>query len=502
MLRRPSWLVMIRGFVHTCHDLATKMARWTPDSAGSDKKCHAQDDGVPRELMYLPLQSAMLARGSALVDSLGGSTLVLCSPAQLLVLALDRAAPQRSCIQPLEILRSSTTSRALGIVGIDTLHDAALLAIALSSQLGAEQEGHELVVASVPPEAATADAHVRIEARTLQLNFAPLIVQWLRYAESPTLVVSDANGGQLHVYAVRPKHVLAITELTDELSAVALAGLSLSLPSPTLALAEWSCGRTGWSARMLGCEDGTLEIAIGAPASSSGCGGALTRQRIRVERALNVAFFFAADGASVESAAANVPVVHLFVGSVLCGACVYTDVLSHALHAPVRVLPDSESVLCGAVWAARPNTILVGTWSRMLHCFRLEPASTLPAEGWQCTPVWCRELSHAVYAIHPFDLTNDGLDELVVRTLEGIHVLQEDLSAVCAELDLGLAILADGRLLESGVEAAGAEHATAARSVRTGALAELRERVAAARRAGAGCGRKRGCSASRGGVSS
>jgi len=114
------------------------------------------------------------------------------------------------------------------------------------------------------------------------------------------------------------------------------------------------------------------------------------------------------------------------------------DVLSRGLHAPVRALHDEESVLCGAAWRSQPGAFFVGTWGRVLHCIRVECGS---ADSWRCATVWRTELPHAVFSVDQLDVTNDGLDELLVRTLEGLHVLQEDLPGVCAELEVGLARL-------------------------------------------------------------
>lgn len=414
------------------------------------------------EVAYMPADLPMLSCGTALMRSTVGSMLVLCSPSQLLVLVLDHLldpVPHGLQLRPLELPRAASAS----FVGIDATPDGALLAIALSSSHPSDR--HEVVLMDAPLEAWDV---LRIAPRsTLQLTFAPLAVRWLGRR---MLAITDASCGRVNIFSV-PDDSSAIIELAEEQSSAALGGLSPSLPSPVLALAEWSSAGTGWSARMLGCEDGTLELSIGHA-------GGVTRQSVRVERSLNAAFFFAADRAAADGATTPTPLLHLFVGSVLGGACIYTDVLVRALRAPVRALADDQSVLCSSAWGARPATLLVGTWGRMLHCMRLAPARGGRAEsaldgspaGWRCVPLWSKELPHAPYAIRPFDVSGDGLDELVVRTLGGVHVLQEDLPSVCAELELGLERLVD--------EAAPGGQGRAARS---GACAELRERLTAVR---------------------
>lgn len=53
-----------------------------------------------------------------------------------------------------------------------------------------------------------------------------------------------------------------------------------------------------------------------------------------------------------------------------------------------------------------------------------------------------------MYNVAKVDLTGDGLDEMVVLTMYGVHVLQQDLNAVQIEIVRLLESLAAGQLVE------------------------------------------------------
>lgn len=420
------------------------------------------------ELTYVPMHSVMNARSMASLPGSTGDVLALASKSQVLLAVIDRSAPLQMRFEPLSMPGGKGFSGDLEVSCIDVTRlrllepnkagDSLLAALTSAqvamdtAQLGASGRSvHQIALATLPAALAAGDAY-GAEVRTCALDFAPLVLHWLQSTtEEPMLAVSESAGGRLRVFAaqVAPRSAALadklaprqLVEVDATRASTALGGLSLVFPSPVLALAEWACARTGWSARVAGCEDGTLELVATAP------GAERTRRchRIRVERPINVTCLFSGEGLSATPG--DLPTLHLLIGSVLCGACVYADVLTSGLGAPVRALPNSESVLCAAPWRSHPNALLLGTWSRTLHCLELvrEQASAPGADGgWQCVPVWSRELPHALYGIQLLDLTHDGLDEVVVRTLQGVHVLQEDLSRVCVELEVGLRELLKG----------------------------------------------------------
>mmetsp|Transcript_34262 Transcript_34262/g.85335 ORF Transcript_34262/g.85335 Transcript_34262/m.85335 type:complete len:430 (+) Transcript_34262:3-1292(+) len=423
----------------------------------------------------------MLARGTTVLRSASSHTLALCLQAQVLLLELDRAH-----LRPLEVLRRTSNANARGaaspsleVVGIDALwHPDAGLNLVAIARSSASDNLHEIVIAYVSAGAATAEADGKVQTATLALDFPPLIAQWLRLADTPTLAVSDAESGRLHVFtlpqaAAPPADTSPVlVELEDTQSSDALGGLARRFQAPVLALAEWRCPHSGCSARVAASEDGTVELL-----AQKGWGEAPARQWVRVERPVNVAFFF--EDSLAAASPGEPPVVHLFAGSVLCGACFFADVLRNGLRAPVLALPDSVSVLCGSPWRAQPSTLLVGTWCRTLYCLQLRCVGEGASREWSCRLVWSRELPHALYGIDMIDATCDGLDEIVVRTLQGLHVLQEELAGVCAELRVGLAELlrqCDDEASPSAGGAGGRDALSRALS-RTGAIAELQVRL-------------------------
>ena len=101
------------------------------------------------------------------------------------------------------------------------------------------------------------------------------------------------------------------------------------------------------------------------------------------------------------------------------------DVVAHGLTAPT-VLPDSHShdvVLCGAVGDVNlsgRNVVLIGTYGGQLLAYTADGVGATSTYSL----AWRHEFAHPVYAIRHADVTNDGIDELIVLTLLGVHILQ------------------------------------------------------------------------------
>jgi hypothetical protein len=461
-----------------------------------------------RELLYIPVPMGMKARGMATLPSSAGCTVALASYSQVLVLALNRARLERSGLERIANIFPAAQGRP-EISCIDTRvapprsseEPEVLIAVSLASEpfadceQGARQPPSTTVtIALLPSGPPPSGPLVARDAESHALGFVPLVVQWLHGTDRPALAVSDADTGRLRVLSVARREEspakptggsggsdsldgrMCVEELDDGQSAAALRGLSRLFPSSVLALAEWTCPHTARSARVACCEDGTIELAL-LGARDDNRGTAL--ERIRVERAINVARFFGDSRGSHPgpSELGEPPVVHLFVGSVLCGACVYVDVLRNGLHAPVRALSDAESVLCCSVWRAHRNALLVGTWARILYCLELVRAPGAAPTGWLCGLAWSLQLPHAVYAVEASDVTNDGVEEIVVRTLQGIHVLQEELSGVCVEVEAGLNELFSATPARLRACAGGEDDELRRLLRRRGALADLQQRL-------------------------
>ncbi|GAB5581859.1 KICSTOR complex protein kaptin isoform X2 [Prionailurus iriomotensis] len=109
------------------------------------------------------------------------------------------------------------------------------------------------------------------------------------------------------------------------------------------------------------------------------------------------------------------------------------DLLSRGLEDQL-LLPGSDqfdSVLCGLVTDVdldgRPE-VLVATYGQELLCYKyFGPESGLPeAERGFCL-LWQRDFSSPLLALAHVDLTGDGLRELAVVSLKGVHILQHSL---------------------------------------------------------------------------
>uniref|UniRef100_A0A250Y134 Kaptin n=1 Tax=Castor canadensis TaxID=51338 RepID=A0A250Y134_CASCN len=123
----------------------------------------------------------------------------------------------------------------------------------------------------------------------------------------------------------------------------------------------------------------------------------------------------------------------LLVASMLEPAVVYRDLLNQGLDDQL-LLPGSDqfdSVLCGLVTDVdldgQPE-VLVATYGQELLCYKYcDPESgLLGAERGFCL-LWRRSFSSPLLAMAHVDLTRDGLQELAVVSLKGVHILQHSL---------------------------------------------------------------------------
>lgn len=109
------------------------------------------------------------------------------------------------------------------------------------------------------------------------------------------------------------------------------------------------------------------------------------------------------------------------------------DLLSRGLEDQL-LLPGSDqfdSVLCGLVTDVdldgRPE-VLVATYGQELLCYKyFGPESGLPEAERGFHLLWQRDFSSPLLALAHVDLTGDGLRELAVVSLKGVHILQHSL---------------------------------------------------------------------------
>ncbi|MBN3310492.1 KPTN protein, partial [Amia calva] len=125
----------------------------------------------------------------------------------------------------------------------------------------------------------------------------------------------------------------------------------------------------------------------------------------------------------------------LLVTSTIEMAVVYRDVLTRGLSAPA-VLPDSEqcdAVLCALVTDLdfdRQREVVLGTYGQELLCYKylLPEGGRDLGPGGQFQLLWRRSFQSPLLSINYLDLTGDGLKELVILTLKGLHILQHSLT--------------------------------------------------------------------------
>uniref|UniRef100_G3S1P8 Kaptin, actin binding protein n=1 Tax=Gorilla gorilla gorilla TaxID=9595 RepID=G3S1P8_GORGO len=123
----------------------------------------------------------------------------------------------------------------------------------------------------------------------------------------------------------------------------------------------------------------------------------------------------------------------VLVASMLEPAVVYRDLLNRGLEDQL-LLPGSDqfdSVLCGLVTDVdldgRPE-VLVATYGQELLCYKYRgPESGLPEAQHGFHLLWQRSFSSPLLAMAHVDLTGDGLQELAVVSLKGVHILQHSL---------------------------------------------------------------------------
>ncbi|XP_004381671.1 KICSTOR complex protein kaptin [Trichechus manatus latirostris] len=123
----------------------------------------------------------------------------------------------------------------------------------------------------------------------------------------------------------------------------------------------------------------------------------------------------------------------VLVASMLEPAVVYRDLLHQGLEDQL-ILPGSDqfdSILCGLVTDMDLDgrlEVLVATYGQELLCYKYwGPESGLPKAESGFRLLWQRSFSSPLLAMAHVDLTGDGLQELAVVSLKGVHILQHSL---------------------------------------------------------------------------
>ncbi|KAI8981840.1 hypothetical protein BDF20DRAFT_431943 [Mycotypha africana] len=118
--------------------------------------------------------------------------------------------------------------------------------------------------------------------------------------------------------------------------------------------------------------------------------------------------------------------LHLVVTCAIEQAIVYRNVEKNGLSFN-KTLPLSgnyDSVLCSHAmdvdWDGEKE-ILIGTYGRQVLIYKQIPGT------YSYTVLWKRQFAYPIYRMTHLDLNRDGLDELIVTTMFGVHIFQPNM---------------------------------------------------------------------------
>lgn len=131
--------------------------------------------------------------------------------------------------------------------------------------------------------------------------------------------------------------------------------------------------------------------------------------------------------------------LHLVVTCAIEQAIVYRSIKTNGLSVskPLPLSGNFDSVLCSHVmdvdWDGEKE-ILIGTYGRQVIIYKQgmfvrahyrHAHPFLKVTGTQFyTILWKRQFAYPIYRIVHLDLNRDGLDELIVTTMYGVHIFQ------------------------------------------------------------------------------
>ncbi|XP_018591275.2 KICSTOR complex protein kaptin [Scleropages formosus] len=189
-----------------------------------------------------------------------------------------------------------------------------------------------------------------------------------------------------------------------------------------------------------GCQNGCVGLALVEQAE------AVTVQqswRIQMDSPISTVSLFplraepsaGSDGDPPARASGGKESYNLLVTSAIEIAVVYRDVQACGMTNPI-CLPESDqfdAVLCALVTDLDfdgHKEILLGTYGQELLCYKFQAA-----DGGRASDVaerfrlmWRRSFNNPLLSLAYLDLTGDGMRELAVLTLKGLHILQHSLS--------------------------------------------------------------------------
>ncbi|XP_064838091.1 KICSTOR complex protein kaptin isoform X1 [Oncorhynchus masou masou] len=123
---------------------------------------------------------------------------------------------------------------------------------------------------------------------------------------------------------------------------------------------------------------------------------------------------------------------NLLVTSSIEMAVVYRDVQEYGVscHACLSESDQCDAVLCALVTDLDfdgQKELLLGTYGQELLCYKFQQPMRGTEEQFQL--LWRRSFKSPLLSIIYLDLTGDGLRELAILTLKGLHILQHSLTS-------------------------------------------------------------------------
>ncbi|CAG8575752.1 2991_t:CDS:10 [Funneliformis caledonium] len=172
-----------------------------------------------------------------------------------------------------------------------------------------------------------------------------------------------------------------------------------------------------------GCQNGMLHVSISKRSESAG--------DFEQEQS-SVALFSPITSISIfksSTSKGEQEEIHMLVTCAVEQAIIYCYVDKKILNYPfyLRECSQHDSVLCSHImdidWDGQ-NEILIGTYGRELLVYKQD----INSQGkitFQL--IWQRSFTHPIYRISGLDLNEDGVEELIVATQYGVHILQPNL---------------------------------------------------------------------------
>lgn len=196
------------------------------------------------------------------------------------------------------------------------------------------------------------------------------------------------------------------------------------LPSNVLWL-DVLCVGGGRRLSVLGCQNGCVCLALVDQAGPE----ILQSWRVQFDSPVSTVLLFPL---SCPEKGDGLGGFNLLVTSTIETAVIYRDVAQRGLTSPTCLSESDQwdAVLCALVIDLDfdgQKEVLLGTYGQELLCYKFQLTGS--DQDGQFELQWRRSFKSPVLSVIYLDLTGDGLRELAVLTLKGLHVLQHSLTS-------------------------------------------------------------------------